>query len=234
MPSNDLTVRRVVVHHEDPLAGELRQGALIGQARRNLCRVDVELDAEGRAAVHLALDPNRAAHQRNESLRNRKPEPGAAVAACRGGVDLAERLEERVHPIRRDADPGVAHCERETIGVRSGGFRVDVDDNLALLRELDRIRQQVEQDLPESARVSDDSRRSVLVDQAAQLDLFLPGARRDDVECALDAFPEVDRLVLELELAGLDLRVVEDVVDHMQQCVAARADDLGELSLFAR
>ena len=40
--------------------------------------------------------------------------------------------------------------------------------------------------------------------------------------------------LLELELAGLDLRVVEDVVDHVQQCVAARVDDLGELALFLR
>ena len=63
---------------------------------------------------------------------------------------------------------------------------------------------------------------------------LLPGARRDDVERALDALAQVDRLSLELELAGLDLRVVEDVVDHVQQRVAARADDLGELALLGR
>ncbi len=40
--------------------------------------------------------------------------------------------------------------------------------------------------------------------------------------------------MLEIELAGLDLRVVEDVVDHVQQRVAARVDDLGELALLAR
>ena len=74
----------------------------------------------------------------------------------------------------------------------------------------------------------------VLVDQAPELDSLLPGARRDDLERTLDALPQVERLVLELELPGLDLRVVEDVVDHVQQGVSARVDDLGELALLAR
>jgi hypothetical protein len=66
----------------------------------------------------------------------------------------------------------------------------------------------------------------------AQLDLLLPRTRGDDVEGALDAFPEIDWLLLELELARLDLRVVEDVVDHVEQGVSARANYLGELALL--
>ena len=38
----------------------------------------------------------------------------------------------------------------------------------------------------------------------------------------------------ELELAGLDLRQVEDVVDDPEQGIAARADHLGEPSLLRR
>jgi hypothetical protein len=77
-----------------------------------------------------------------------------------------------------------------------------VDDHLALLGELDRVREQVEQDLPQARRVPDDSCRRRLVDEAAQLDSLLPRTRRDDLERALDALPEIDRLRLELELAA--------------------------------
>ena len=91
-----------------------------------------------------------------------------------------------------------------------------MDDDLALLGELHRVRDEVEQHLPQSDRVPDDPRRDALVDQAAQLELLLPRARRDDVERSFDAAPEIERLALELELARLDLRVVEDVVDHVE------------------
>ena len=232
--SHDLAVRGVVVHHEDPLAGELRQGALHGHASRHLRRFHGEADVEGRSLALLALHPHRPAHQLDETLRDGEPEPGTAVAAGGGGVDLAEGREQPVHPVLGDADPGVPNGELEAVRARPGGLGVDVDDHLAFLGELDRVRDQVEQHLPQAGRVPHDSCRHVLVDEAAQLDLLLPRTRRDDVERALDALPEIDRLLLELELARLDLRVVEDVVDHVEQGVSARADDLGELALLGR
>ena len=54
------------------------------------------------------------------------------------------------------------------------------------------------------------------------------------LERFLDAFAEIERLLLQLEHAGLDLREVEDVVDHTEERVSARADDLGELLLLRR
>ena len=46
----------------------------------------------------------------------------------------------------------------------------------------------------------------------------------------------VERLLDELELAGLDLRHVENVVDHMQQVLAAFMDQAGivAVALLAR
>ena len=189
---------------------------------------------ERRSLALLALHPHRPAHQLDETLRDREPEPGTAVAARGRGVDLAEGREQPVHPVPGDADPRVPNGELEPVRARPGGLGRDVDDDLALLGELDRVREQVEQHLPQAGRVPDDSCRHALVDEAAQLDLLLPRTRRDDVERALDALPEIERLLLELELARLDLRVVEDVVDHVEQGVSARADDLGELALLGR
>ena len=80
----------------------------------------------------------------------------------------------------------------------------------------------------------DDRRRQSLVDQAAESSSFSHARGGDQVQRRLDAFAQVERLALEVELAGLDLREVEDVVDDRQQRVAARADGLGEVALLAR
>ena len=45
---------------------------------------------------------------------------------------------------------------------------------------------------------------------------------------------DVERLPLEVEFPDLDLRVVEDVVDDVEQSVSARPHDLGELALLRR
>ena len=132
--------------------------------------------------------------------------------------------------------PGVAHREaRAGTSPRPAGSALDrATTTSPSLGELDRVREQVEQHLPQAGRVADDRRRArpSSIRQPSSRP-FSAGARRDDVERALDALAQVERLALELELAGLDLREVEDVVDHVQQRVAARADDLGELALLA-
>src|SRR4029079_9441806 len=112
---------------------------------------------------------------------------------------------------------------------RAGLPGVDEHDDLAALRERDRVREKDQDDLPQARLLVDDHDRGGVVSQAAELELLLPRTRRDDVKRSLDAVAEVERLLLEVELAGLDLRVVEDVVDHVQERVAARVDDLREL-----
>src|SRR5437763_1139318 len=82
--------------------------------------------------------------------------------------------------------------EVEPIRARTRSLCVDEHDDLALLGELDRVREQVQQHLSQTRRIAHDSRGRVLVDEAAELDLLLPRARRDDLERTLDAFPEIE------------------------------------------
>ena len=125
-----------------------------------------------------------------------------------------------------------AKCRRCTPGPAGSASTWTITSPLC--RELDRVREQVEQHLPEPSDVAHDSRRDALVDETAELDDVLRGARRDDRERLLDAFAEIERRSLQLEPARLDLREVEDVVDHAEQRVAARPDDLRELPLLRR
>src|SRR5207249_159372 len=95
------------------------------------------------------------------------------------------------------------------------------EHDLAPFRELDRVREQVQQNLAQARHVTGDARRRVLTNQVRQVDALLRRARGDQVERALDAFPHVERLRLQLELAGLDLGEVEDVVDDGQERISA-------------
>ena len=94
------------------------------------------------------------------------------------------------------------------------------DDDLALLGELHRVGQQVEQDLAQSAQVADDRGRQIVLQLVGELDALGGGRGHDHVERALDALGEAEGLVDEVDLARLDLREVEDVVDDRQQRVA--------------
>ena len=60
------------------------------------------------------------------------------------------------------------------------------DDDLALLGELDRVDEQVEQDLADPAEVAEHSRRAVADHLVRELDALARGRRRDHVERALD------------------------------------------------
>ena len=55
----------------------------------------------------------RAAHHLGQPPADGEPEAGAAVAARDRRVGLAERLEQAVHLVRRDADAGVADVDAE-------------------------------------------------------------------------------------------------------------------------
>ena len=228
---HDLPVRRVVVDDEDPPPLDLWKGVR-RDPRRYVSLLRRQRDLERRALPRLALDADRPAHQLDDALRDREPEPGAAVAPSRGGVDLAEGREQPVHPILRDPDAGIADGELDAPGALPGRLGVDVHDDLALLGELDRVREQVEQDLSQAGHVPHDSRRHGLAEQAAELHVLLHRTWSNDLERPLDALAQVERLSLQIELAGLDLRVVEDVVDHVEQGVAARSNHLGKLTLL--
>ena len=106
------------------------------------------------------------------------------------------------------------------------------DDHLALVRELDRVADQVHQHLAQPPVVAAHGGRHVVGDPRRELEPALVRARGEQVADVGDglAHVEVDRV--ELELAGLDLREVEDVVDDRQQRAAGAAHGLGEAALL--
>ena len=123
-------------------------------------------EGERRALARFAFEPDASAVQLDELAREREAEARAFLLVRVVAADLAEFLEHRLLVLRRDADAGVADGDYEHL-VRVAA-RDDVDA-AAVGRELDRVGQQVEQDLLELALVGDDlAERRVDVERRAR------------------------------------------------------------------
>ena len=102
---------------------------------------------KGAPFTHGALCPDTSVHQTHQFGRNRQPEAGTAVLACGRSVPLLESLKHFVELMSRNTDAGIPHGEVQAnlvIAVPLFGHR---HNDLSLLRELDGVADQVQQDL---------------------------------------------------------------------------------------
>ena len=96
--------------------------------------------------------------------------------------------------------------------------------DVAALGELDRVADQVRQDLPQPRRVADERRRArpASMSQMQLEPLLIARASASGLSVSRDQSADENGDGLELELARLDLREVEDVVEDRQQRVGRR------------
>ena len=156
--------------------------------------------------------------------RDREAEAGAAMFARRGHVRLGERLEQFRRLLARHADAGVAHGELELHFLAGAFEQIDVQADLAALGELDGVVDEVGQDLTEAKRVAEQllgNRGSDMGQELEPLIVRLLGRERGD---RADHLVELEIGGLDVELVGLDLREIEDVVDDAEQRRAGVVD----------
>ena len=115
-------------------------------------------------------------------------------------------------------------------GPRAGGS--DFDDHLALVGELDGVADEVDQDLPQPGDVADQDLGDGVIHDVGQVELLLRRLGRQQVQRFLDAGVEFEGMMLQFELAGLDLGEVENVVDDGQQRIGAAAGGLDVIALL--
>ena len=111
---------------------------------------DRQLDAERRAAGFDALDVDRAAVRLHDRLADREAETRALDCGLRRDARAEELVEEPLLVLRADPDARVPHLEPDRAGVRA---RDDLD-LASRERELDRVREQVVEQLCEAAAVA--------------------------------------------------------------------------------
>ena len=108
----------------------------------------------------------------------------------------------------------------------------DGQDDLARFGELDRVAQQVQQDLAQPRHVAQQHGGQLTLEHIGQLELLLGRPAADQIERRLDAVAQVKGLGLKIHASGLDLGEVEDVIDDGQQGIARIADGRREVALL--
>src|SRR5882672_5905642 len=190
-------------------------------------------EPERRTLAQRALHTNPALHEFRETLDDREAETRATILSGRGGVGLHERLEEAREGCFRYPDTGVLDLEPD----QGRGARVQIppypDHDFALLRELDGIGYEVGQGLADAPGIAQHPLRHVEGNVHDQLQALGRSLQRHAGCDFLDVGTQIHFHAFQLELAGLDLRVIEQVVDDRQQRIGAGTNDAGVLALPA-
>jgi hypothetical protein len=213
-------VDRGVVRDQDArrLQGAARSVRFAGGGRGQ-----PDAEVERAAAADLALDPDRPAHQRHELRGDGEPEAGAAELPRARPVGLDERLEDGFPPLGRNADAGVAHDPVERHLARLLPFLVEVEHDVAAGGELHRVAHQVEQELAEPPVVPHHGVGNVRRHPVRDLETLAVGGDAHAADRLGHDVAQQEGTVLEVEAAGLDLREVQDAVDHREQALRGPA-----------
>ncbi|MEJ7685928.1 MAG: SpoIIE family protein phosphatase [Variovorax sp.] len=158
----------------------------------------------------------------SQSLRlMASPRPVPPLAARRGRVGLDEGLEQLGQLCLRHADPGVADLEDDIDG-RVVNAAAHDHPHLALVRELGRIGQHIQEHLTNARRISEHVLQSVLTVQHKPVAVLfhqrLHGRRH-----LVHQLPQSEALDVQLGLPGFDLRQVQHIVDEPEQVLARAA-----------
>ncbi len=177
-----------------------------------------------------ALDLDAPAHRHRQFLADRQAQAATALAH-RGArpVALLEALEQPRLLFDADARAGVGDLDAQPVAVLR---RRDRQRNRTAAGELDRVAEQVQQDLPHPQRIALHRGRAghgvVQIEaQPARL-----RQRRHQVDHFGDQRLQCERLRLQAQAPGLDPRQVQRVVDQVQQVRAGAADRLGVAALL--
>ena len=148
-------------------------------------------------------------------------------------------LEEPVeHPRLIGLGNAAARVGHRQVQTRAAVRAVDVDrdaqHHLAHVGELHGVAGEVRRNLPKPVRIADDLSRHIGVNPAGDAQPLGRGLEGGGVCHALEQFPDVEDRLLEAQLAGFDLREIEQVVDEKQQRVRTGADSLEPVALLER
>ncbi|MCY1418006.1 hypothetical protein D9M71_335520 [compost metagenome] len=176
-------------------------------------------DGEFAAVTEPGTDLQLALHHFAELTGQGQAQAGAAVLAGDAGVGLGEGLEDALQGVRGDADAGIAHADAHSAG-DCFGTHIDAPQT----GELEGVGEQVADHLAHSRGVAAQLGRQLRADQAGQFHARR-GVLRQQAGGVLDQQTEVEWNVLQLELAGLELRQVEHVVEQLDQHLARVVGD---------
>ena len=195
-------------------------------------RLEPQGGRECRALAGRARHQDVAPHGARQAAGDGEPQPGAALAAAHGILGLLELGEQRGQRVGRDAHAGVLHRDGDlqvvVVGGRLGvGGLADGHEHTARIGELDGVAEQIGDDLAHAHLVAQQRARQRRIDRPGDLDALLVGLRRQQLHHALHALVDRQRGGIEVQLVGLDLGEVEDLVDQGEQRARRALDGVG-------
>lgn len=154
--------------------------------------------------------------QFGQGFRKREAQSGSRLVAVHRTIDLPERRQGKVDVGRGHTDAGIRDGNLQT----SRSFARRDGDNAVLRRELDRIADQIEQYLRDFAFVDFDCLTEVggIVYQG---DILHTGPLMHHADTFLQDVRDFHLFVSQFETSCLELREIENIVDHTEQMRAA-------------
>ncbi len=195
---------------------------------------DSKKDREMEAAAfsHFAYDPYPAVHQLNQSSRNRKSQTGPAVGTGGRTLRLGEGVEDIPLLLGSDANTRVPHHEMQHHSFRGLRFEIHIHQHLSFISKLERVSNQVDQYLADPAQVSDQAVGHLSLHFVNQLKVPLVGPDRQGLQGVSNRVPQSEFVGIEFQLACLDLREIEDVIDDGEQRFGRVIDEIDVFPLL--
>ncbi len=131
-----------------------------------------------------------------------------------------------------DPDSAVAHEEVHEARIAALFHELHADDDLASLGELDRVADQVDEDLTQPVGIAPVAGAEVGRDLASHFEVLLAHGSGEQKRHLVDEPSELEVAILELRTPRLEFRKIENVVDDAQEAIRRLLDALGESLLL--
>src|SRR6202043_2790917 len=116
-----------------------------------------------------------------------------------------------------DAYARIFHGKVQQHAVRGLGFLCDGQQYLAAIGELNGVANQIDDDLADAPRVTEDGLSDIWLHFVNQFEPLLVRSETQRLHGLAQTFAQIERNGLNLQLAGLYLGKIQDIVDNRQQ-----------------
>ncbi|MDX1781740.1 MAG: hypothetical protein R3256_10515 [Thalassovita sp.] len=207
-------IQRAGHHHQMDSAD--RAQCLLGVAANGPHR---QSDGEYRSHADFSINLQRARHQHDQVLGDGQSQSGAAETARGRFFSLIEGFEDPLDGALRHSDTIVADRKDDFVTVGTRGY---AEHNIALRAifspgQLDRVAQQVQQDLPQPDRVAAHHVWQAGVSRHHKFHAAVLSLHGKSFRGAFNRFEQQEVCIFDSQLAGLDFRGIQDVVDDPQK-----------------
>ena len=177
---------------------------------------------------------NFTAHEGDKFSRNGKSEPGSAIAPGCRLICLDEGIEQFRQRLRRNSNTGVFDFEADFCPCVGGVDEPGAENHTSIRRELDRIGQQIQQDLSQAHGIADQRLWKIFIDHDRKGQLPLFDLQRHDLREVRNGLAKTERRALYLQRGRAELGQVQHIIDDVEQRLAGDLDAIDKPVLLRR